>query len=82
MPTTPGDDQWMRQAACRGAPADLWFSERGESTSEGIAVCEGCPVKAACLEYALSHGQHWGTWGGMTARARTKLRRNARKDAA
>ncbi len=34
------------------------------------AVCSGCPVKEACLAYALKTRQPWGVWGGMTAHER------------
>lgn len=29
-----------------------------------------CPVRAACLVYAVTTGQRHGIWGGMPARAR------------
>jgi hypothetical protein len=36
-------------------------------------VCNDCPVKAMCLDYAVSAGMH-GIWGGTTHEERQKLR--------
>ena len=36
-------------------------------------VCDDCPVKARCFDYALSAGMV-GIWGGTTAEERSKLR--------
>ena len=36
-------------------------------------VCDDCPVKARCFDYALSAGMV-GIWGGTTAEERQKLR--------
>jgi len=38
-------------------------------------VCDDCPVKARCFDYALSAGMV-GIWGGTTAEERQKLRSN------
>ena len=49
-------------------------------------ICAACPVRAKCLEYALSGADTWrgittGIWGGTTPRERSRLRQ-ARKAAA
>jgi WhiB family redox-sensing transcriptional regulator len=38
-------------------------------------VCRGCVVREECLEYALSNGEKFGIWGGMSERERRRLRR-------
>lgn len=45
-------------------------------------ICRGCPVRTACLQYALDHQEH-GIWGGLTEdeRAEVKRRRAARRTA-
>lgn len=47
---------------------------------KGIVIGQDpCPVKEQCLQYALSlpaHQDSCGVWGGLTHKARTKLRRN------
>lgn len=37
------------------------------------AICAECPVQQECLEYALTHHEIFGVWGGRTERERRKL---------
>lgn len=62
--------------ACLGSEhPDWWFPERGNDNSpKAIKVCQGCPVKAACLDYALANGER-GVWGGTTDFEREQSRR-------
>ncbi|MCB1258049.1 MAG: WhiB family transcriptional regulator [Microthrixaceae bacterium] len=62
-------------ANCMGVDPDLFFPERGASTAEAKAVCEGCVVKDLCLESALANGEKFGIWGGTSERERRALRR-------
>src|SRR5437016_12267696 len=66
---------WHDQANCLGVDPDLFFPERGASTREAKEVCRGCVVREECLEYALSNGEKYGIWGGMSERERRRLRR-------
>lgn len=66
---------WMVDAACVGVDPDLFFPEPGASVQEAKAVCAGCPVREECLDYAMSHHENWGIWGGVTARERARMRR-------
>jgi hypothetical protein len=38
-------------------------------------VCQGCPVRDACPQYAFETRQTDGIWGGTTERQRRRLRR-------
>jgi WhiB family redox-sensing transcriptional regulator len=69
------DRSWHDQANCLGVDPDLFFPERGASTREAKEVCRGCVVREECLEYALSNGEKFGIWGGMSERERRRLRR-------
>jgi WhiB family transcriptional regulator, redox-sensing transcriptional regulator len=71
----PEERRWQEQANCLGVDPDLFFPERGASTKEAKAVCRGCEVRAECLEYALSHGEKFGIWGGLSERERRRVRR-------
>lgn len=55
---------------------DIWFDEsrrtRDKSTDTALALCEQCPVRDACLAYALEHEIDDGIWGGKTPGQRTK----------
>ena len=61
------------KAACQGKDPDLWFPEKGESSTEAIAICEGCPVRSECLEYAIEAGEAFGIWGGTTPAERRRM---------
>ena len=71
----PAERRWQEQANCLGVDPDLFFPERGASTKEAKAVCRGCEVRAECLEYALTHGEKFGIWGGLSERERRRVRR-------
>ena len=58
-----------------GVDPDLFFPERGASTREAKEVCRGCVVREECLEYALTNGEKFGIWGGMSERERRRIRR-------
>lgn len=65
------------------AQTDPWFPS-SESGSQAVALarkaCEGCPVKAECLELALRQEQHhgdvWGIRGGLAAGERRQIIRS------
>lgn len=39
------------------------------------SVCEVCPVRQECLDWAVDTNQDFGIWGGATERERSKLRK-------
>lgn len=65
---------WAADANCRGLDSELFFPERGQSTSEAKAICHECDVQAECLAYALNNGEHHGIWGGLSERERRVVR--------
>lgn len=69
---------WRAEAACRGAGPALWFPEPPHNAPDAKAVCRKCPVRAECLDYALSCGPMPGVWGGTSERERRGLRRARR----
>lgn len=71
----PGEPDWQDYAACLGSDPDSFFPERGDRTTEAKAVCAGCVVREACLEYALTHRIDHGIWGGTVERDRRRIRR-------
>lgn len=69
---------WWRHGACRHEDRDLFFSAPHEDpVRHGIrvrlaqSVCEGCSVRAECLEWAAKHEQY-GVWGGRDFDKRSK----------
>ncbi|PZS19870.1 MAG: WhiB family transcriptional regulator [Pseudonocardiales bacterium] len=49
---------------CRSHDPDLWFAESPAELERAKQLCLGCPIKAACLDSALSRQEPWGVWGG------------------
>jgi WhiB family redox-sensing transcriptional regulator len=69
---------WQRRASCRGADTDLWFPVSGISKA-ARAVCEACPVRRLCLEYAIASSRVLqGIWAGTTEPERAQMRRERR----
>jgi WhiB family transcriptional regulator, redox-sensing transcriptional regulator len=48
---------------CRREP-DLFFADDPADLRRAKALCQDCPVRAACLAGALQRGEPWGVWGG------------------
>ncbi len=75
------DEEWRDDAACAGSDNDAFFpiGEDEEAAAAAKAVCAVCPVREACLQYALFTNQTEGVWGGMTGPERRRLRRRLRE---
>ena len=77
-------DLWAA-GSCRSADPDLFFgpdaefvTSRAQREAAAKAICAGCPVRDACLTYALDAGEAFGVWGGLTEDERRALRRQRR----
>lgn len=71
-------------AACKGMDTALFIADDRSPVAVVSAqrVCEPCPEREACLEFALANPILRGIWGGTTAKERTRIRdRRARGDA-
>ncbi|MFI9151738.1 WhiB family transcriptional regulator [Streptomyces sp. NPDC053367] len=76
-------DHWRERAECRHHDPDLFFpiGSSGPAllqTEQAKAVCGGCPVREACLEFALDTAQGMGVWGGTSENERRHLLRRRR----
>lgn len=84
--TTYDPDDWRLDAACRDLDTAIFFPESEEAVAAAKAVCAACPVREACLEFALITRQDDGVWGGLDENERRRVRRRrqeaARKAAA
>lgn len=76
---------------CHNAP-DLFFynmhddnpNEKTAARHRGqldatIAMCDECPVKELCADYAITNREVFGIWGGLTPAARFKIIRSRKK---
>ena len=74
------DYSWRTRAICRDTDPDLFFpvGTTGQALvqiARAKEVCDECPVKLECLEYALETNQDSGIWGGLSEEERRAIRR-------
>lgn len=65
---------------CQHVNPELFFTDRTEDQAK--AVCAPCPVRSACLGWALtqeSDATRYGVFGGMSPTDRRRLTRLNRK---
>lgn len=55
--------EWVEDGLCRGKE-EIFFSPFGPDWTEAKRICDDCPVRLTCLQYALDTKQLHGTWGG------------------
>ncbi|CAK7288607.1 WhiB family transcriptional regulator [Streptomyces misionensis] len=75
--TTVATPDWT-SALCAQTDPDSFFPEGvGAQVSTAVQrakkVCGRCPVRAACLSWALETQQPAGVWGGMSVKERRVL---------
>ena len=76
---------WRDTASCRDTDPDLFFpvgttGPALEQIASAKAVCVECEVNAECLEYAISHNQDSGIWGGTSEEERRQMRRARQRE--
>lgn len=64
---------WQLLGSCRGLESTVFFhpeGERGRARAARVRrakrICERCPVLDLCRNYALTVGEPYGVWGGMS----------------
>ncbi len=77
---------WQRYSLCRSEDPELFFpvGDAGPALrqiAEAKAVCERCPVRSLCLDWALSHQEDAGVWGGRSEQERRVIRRRLAREA-
>jgi hypothetical protein len=69
---------WRMDALCPQVSIEEFHAGHGRGSVEQInfakKVCGLCPVKAECLEFALTNDEREGIWGGLSPRVRDQLR--------
>ena len=78
--SVPVARDWRIDALCRDTAPDLFFPVGStglavEQIEAAKAVCNECPSKAPCLQFALDTNQDSGIWGGTSEDERRQLRR-------
>lgn len=70
---------WALDAACRDASVELFFSGTDEDVAKAKALCLGCPVAMQCVQFAISHDEWHGVWGGTDESERRSMIRSRRQ---
>jgi WhiB family redox-sensing transcriptional regulator len=66
---------WAAFAVCRDRDPDTFFPVTADGEREAIRICQGCPVRIDCLEFAMEARVRFGVWGGVTEKQRRSVRR-------
>jgi WhiB family redox-sensing transcriptional regulator len=77
-PTYPN----FKVAICREIDPEFYFASVTQYTNENMEVkklCNKCPSKAECLDYALETLQV-GIWGGTNERERKRIRNKRERE--
>ena len=68
---------WVDQANCKGLDTNDFFVPDGAKRYDNEAIlkriCDGCNVRADCLEYSL-YNNVTGYWSGTTEKTRRSMR--------
>lgn len=78
MDERPEEYAWMLTAKCRGISPAEFFPSDGTGVEVAQQICDGCPVRLECLEYALANRIEHGVWGGASERERRRILRRRR----
>jgi WhiB family transcriptional regulator, redox-sensing transcriptional regulator len=74
------ENSWSARAACHGLDPRIFFPV-DDDAGPAKAICDRCPVREPCLEFALGEREREGVWGGCTERERRRLIRQRRRAA-
>ena len=82
------DTSWINNAKCAIPeyasiadylffPGELRGEEKAAATEEARDVCNTCPVRRKCLNFAIQNPEltEYGIWGGLTPSELKRLRR-------
>lgn len=67
------DSSWVERALCAESDPSIFLGDAQSGHKLAISVCNRCPVKTDCLDFALKNGENKGIWGGTTPEERRKL---------
>jgi WhiB family redox-sensing transcriptional regulator len=63
----------MALAKCEHTEPSLFFSHDEIGVREAQRICATCPVRLACLGYALDNNLTGGVWGGTSEQERQRI---------
>lgn len=73
MSASIAHDAWREDALCAQTDPEAYYPEIGGSARAAKRTCLACPVTTECRDYAVTTGQRWGIWGGLTQKELRQL---------
>lgn len=72
-------EPWTRDAACQEVVGDFMFPDSSDASGSRKAkqLCDTCPVRQQCLDYAVQNNIRFGIWGGKSTLERDAIRRRS-----
>lgn len=61
--------EWQVKGICRNIDPEFFFPEgRAKANQAKIAkrICLDCPILQECRDWALTRGEQFGVWGGLS----------------
>lgn len=77
--SVPRNLGWQDLSLCVQTDPDIFFPEKGGSTAPAMSVCNACPVRQQCLDYAIENDIRHGIWGGTSDNDRRRIARERRR---
>lgn len=66
--------EWWDQSSCRTVDHGIdFFSGKMKDVSDAKKLCQGCPVRETCLQFALDNEIAFFVFGGLTPDERKAL---------
>jgi WhiB family redox-sensing transcriptional regulator len=76
--TDRGDD-WRDQGLCRQADPEEFFAKSTPAIQRAKRICRACPVRPQCVQFAVTNGERFGVWGGLSQTELRPLRNRHRQ---
>lgn len=64
---------WQLNAACADVDSKIFFSAKHKDRALALSLCNSCPVKDECLEFAINNECDYGIFGGLFPEERKAL---------
>ena len=71
-PAGPSQGEWTERALCRQMDPEVFFPPKGDAGTQAKQVGTQCPVRAECLDYAITADEKHGIWGGLNRAERQR----------
>lgn len=72
-------DDWRDEGLCRQSDPDQFFAKSTPAVQKAKKICRGCPVREECMRFAVTNGEMFGVWGGLSQNELRLLRNRARQ---